>query len=132
MVKKRMAGRGGILLVLALSTAGAVAGREAELEARIEMLEHKLLELDRRVQALEASTGVVVPGSGEPSPGTSPGEWKDPGNWSNLEGRMTQDEVAELLGRPVETKIVGKFEYWYYGEHKVVFYLGRVDSWLGP
>jgi hypothetical protein len=45
---------------------------------------------------------------------------------------MTKDEVEAILGPPDRVKSVRKFDYWYYGEYKIVFYLGRVDSWLAP
>ena len=64
--------------------------------------------------------------------GLKPGQWTDERNWRNLRGQMTEDDVRRLLGRPERTKTVGKFEYWYYDQYKVVFYLGRVDSWLAP
>ena len=130
MVKTASAVCAGALLALA-APAAAAGESQAALAARIEVLERRIVELERRLQALEAPRGAAVPPALATAP-PSPGQWRDPASWSFLKGRMTKEEVLAILGAPEETKTVGKFEYWYYGAHKVVLYLGRVDSWQAP
>ena len=134
MVKAKAAAHGLIVLAISVSTTWGAAppdGGETWAE-RVDALERKIEVLESRVRALEAQAGQATPAAVASPAQVSPGQWNDARNWRNLEGRMTESEVQEVLGRPDKTKSVGKFEYWYYGEYKVVFYLGRVDSWLAP
>lgn len=103
-----------------------------DMRAEIDALKQQLLSLEKRVDELERrpvspasrSTGIQA----EPWPGG----WRDQRNWSDLRTNMTRSEVLRWLGEPADVRKVNKFEYWYYGEGRVVLYLNRLDSWTAP
>lgn len=123
-----------IIAFSAVSRASAADDIEQRLLERIDTLERKIAVLESRVESLERQARETAPGepAAELPARIFPAQWRDPRNWEHLKARMTEGEVEAILGQPDRTRSVGKFEYWYYGEYKVVFYLGRLDSWLTP
>ena len=103
--------------------------------AQMEALRQQVQDLQARVEALEArldgEVNAAIAAAAE-GPQAVDGGWRKSHNWSILDGGMGTVEVTAILGEPQRRKKVSKFEYWYYGDGKARFYLGRLKSWEIP
>ena len=123
------------LLVLTGIASRAVCAESPEpgdVRAEIDALKQQLQSLEKRVEKLESRPASPSGRSSGLPPEPWPGGWRDERNWDSLKANMTRYQVLQLLGEPTDTRKVNKFEYWYYGEGKVVMYLNRLDSWTAP
>jgi len=94
-------------------------------------LEHRVADLERRVTQLEqqaSQSNTQSPQS--PSRGSQNIE-----NWRQLRTGMSQQQVENLLGRPLRVD-GGAYTTWFYSEaewHSIVyFYNSSVRSWAEP
>ena len=112
----------------------SVASSDAALEQKVTDLTSRVIELERRLDALESPEMMeMIEQNTAP---TNPGNSLDQSNWNRLKVGYNYDEVRELLGEPVKVK-GGTMEYWYYSEHKlegpfVKFIFKKVGSWKAP
>ncbi|MCB1772968.1 MAG: hypothetical protein KDI88_05090 [Gammaproteobacteria bacterium] len=105
----------------------------AAADPEIEALKQQLLDLQQRVEKLEAglaTTDAAVEAVKPPE--VVPGGWRKQANWRVLDKGMETHRVEEILGAADSTRRVGKFEYWEYGNGLLRFYLGRLKSWEIP
>src|SRR5690554_4272258 len=101
----------------------------ADESAKIDRLEKQVQELTVRLSNLESQLNnqdevqeFVANGDG----------WKSIANWRKLTTSMGYDDVERILGTP-ERVDGGNLARWYYPNHaKVVFMLGKVESWSEP
>ena len=110
----------------------AQSPESGDVRAEIDALKQQLLKLEKRVEELERRPASPSSRLSDMPPEPWPGGWRDERNWSSLRANMTRHQVLQLLGEPGDKRKVNKFEYWYYGEGKVVMYLNRLDSWTAP
>ena len=124
--------RTALVVALAVASIPAVAAGQdtspASLLRRIELLERRNADLERRVRELEAVIQ-SEPSQGGPIPAST--KWKDLANWRQLRRGMKPDQVRALLGEP-QRVAGGDFTYWHWGQAYVIFYSGKLDSWLEP
>lgn len=95
-------------------------------ELRLGVLERKVNELERRLQALEATP--------QPPPRASvrSGDSANIANWRALRKGMTELEVKALLGEPRRVQ-GGGFTNWYWDRSaKVTFFQDIVYGWDEP
>ena len=120
------------LLLLGLACSGiSDASSDVDLEHKLNDLSTRVLELERRLNALESPEMVQLIEQNTAS--TNPGDSQDQSNWNRLKIGYNYDEVRELLGEPVMIK-KGSMEFWYYSERKldgpfVKFIFNKVHSW---
>lgn len=118
-----------LVLVASLFVSMQVAAADPEIEA----LKQQLLNLQQRVEKLEAglaSTDAAVDAVQPPK--VVPGGWRKQANWRVLDKGMETHRVEEILGEAESTRKVNKFEYWSYGNGLLRFYFGRLKSWEIP
>lgn len=117
-----------ICMALILGPANTWAASDAQIEA----LQKEVADLRARVERLEGdvATGVAV----NPAHKVQPvdGGWHSDHNWALLSGGMEKSRVEEILGAAEDTRKIGKFDLWQYGQGVVKFYMGRVSSWRKP
>lgn len=127
--------RSGCAVGLLLTASGAAASDGVGADEQLEALRQQLQALQVRVDSLEARLdGEVNAAIAAAASGPQPveGGWRKAHNWSILDKGMGTTEVATILGEPQRQKTVSKFEYWFYGDGKVRFYLDRLKSWETP
>lgn len=129
--------RAALLAALAASFIPAVAaGQEMSTDSllrRIDLLERRTIDLERRVRELEALI-TIEPSRSRPV-AASPRS-QDVQNWRRLRLNMTMDQVRVLLGEP-ERVNVGSWTFWYWdslGGANIRFdnRSGKVDAWSEP
>jgi hypothetical protein len=119
----------GLVLAASLLVSAHVAAADPEIEA----LRQQVLELQQRVEKLEAglaTTDAAVVAVQPPK--VVPGGWRKQANWRVLDKGMEEHRVEEILGAPESTRRANKFEYWSYGNGLLRFYFGRLKSWEIP
>ena len=90
-------------------------------------LEQRIVELEKRISALEAQLNGAEPIK-EP--------WKNPATWAGIKNGMPETDVKKLLGEP--SRIVDRvFTTWYYHPkselHAFVWFdEGKVVGWEPP
>lgn len=119
-------------LFLFVAAALPASADDAATAQRIDQLQQQVQQLEDRVQALEARLAEGVPINRALKIEPQPGGWHSAANWGYLTKGMMGDEVVRFLGEPDRSKTVNKFEFWYYGDGKAAFYLGRLKSWEVP
>ena len=110
------------------------ANADLSLEQQVEDLSKRVVELERRLNALESPELKQV--IEQVSAPVNPGHSDDQSNWNRLKVGYNHDEVRELLGEPVRIK-KGGMEFWYYSDVAlkgpfVKFLFGKVNDWKGP
>ncbi len=137
----------GVLVGLAIwaASAAALADGEPTVEQRLEALEQRVIELERRLDAPEAASAPAAPArppaaarsaaaasaatAAEPAP-TAPPTAAD---WQALRKGMTWSQVAAVLGKPGKKRIGVMSEIWFYPDAdggSVEFDRdGRVSGW---
>jgi len=96
---------------------------------RIDLLQRKTVDLERRVGELEALIR-AAPSRSRAVP-ASPNS-RDVANWRRLRRGMKMDAVRELLGDP-ESVEAGPFTRWQYPDGaQVTFYEEKVYGWEEP
>ena len=119
-----------LLLGIACSSL-SYASSDIALEQKVVDLTSRVIELERRLDALESPEMMqMIEQNSEP---TNPGDSLDQSNWNRLSVGYNYDEVRELLGAPLTIK-KGSMEFWYYSERKldgpfVKFIFKKVHSW---
>lgn len=116
-----------LLLAGALSIGLATSAQAAE-SAEIDALKRELTALRQRVEKLEQELSLGVPVNPARKVEAKPGGAATADNWRLLAKGMEKYRVIEILGEPVDTKSVSKFEIWDYPQGSVRFYLGRLKS----
>lgn len=121
----------GLLLLGLVCSSMSYASSDVELERKFNELSARVIELERRLNALESPEMVQLIEQNTAS--TNPGDSLDQSNWNRLKVGYNYDEVRELLGEPVKIK-KGSMEFWFYSEHKldgpfVKFIFKKVHSW---
>ena len=119
-------------LLLGLACSGmSSASSDVDLEHKLTELTSRVMELERRLDALESPEmmELIEQNTGP----TNPGDSLDQSNWNRLKVGYNYEEVRELLGEPVKIK-KGSMEFWYYSERKldgpfVKFIFKKVHSW---
>jgi hypothetical protein len=101
-------------------------------QQEIESLRQQLHELQARVERLEGNMAAGVPVNPALKVQPVPGGWRKAVNWSLLSKDLTDYEVLEILGEPMNRKTVKKFEFWEYGDGKASLYMRRLKSWELP
>jgi len=119
-------------MLLGLSCSGmSQASSGVDLEKKLMDLSSRVIELERRLNALESPEMIELIEQNTAS--TNPGDSQDQSNWNRLKVGYNYDEVRELVGEPVKVK-KGSMEFWYYSERKldgpfVKFIFKKVHSW---
>jgi hypothetical protein len=116
----------------ALLSAATTLAADPAAQARIQQLEQKVLDLEDRLQALEAQFEQGVPVNKALAVEAKPGGWRNPDNWNQLARGMEKHEVERFLGEPDRIQSVSKFQYWRYGDGKATLYMNRLKSWDAP
>ena len=97
---------------------------------RIDSLESRTVDLERRVSALKSLIG-AQPSTSQPVPKSA--RSLDLANWRRLNQGMTTDQVRKLLGEPTGVAAMSQLTFWDYPElAKVIFRSGKVDGWSEP
>lgn len=105
----------------------AQSSGDERLPQRLDSLEARLLELERRVTRLEAA-----PGSAPARSTAVAGNAGDLANWRRLRERMSYEDVRSLLGEP-EKVDGGSVAFWRYPNRgTVTFVSGELTSWSEP
>jgi hypothetical protein len=127
-----------VVVALAVYSVPAVAaGQEISADSllrRIDLLEQKTADLERRVHELEAR--VTVSPSRPPAVPPS-AQWRDIQNWRRLRHGMTMDQVRTLLGEPERVEAGSRLTFWRwggdFGAHvQLDSRSGKVESWSEP
>jgi len=119
-------------LLLGLACSGlSNASSDIALEQKVVDLTSRVIELERRLDALESPEMMQI--IEQNSESKNPGDSLDQSNWNRLSVGYNYDEVRELLGAPLTIK-KGSMEFWYYSERKldgpfVKFIFKKVHSW---
>ena len=92
------------------------------------MLQQQVKDLQARVAELEKKMFRQQVGGEGTEPTPKPGGWKVAYNWQLLRSGLDRSEVRERLGEPDNTRSIGKFSIWEYGDGQGKFYLGRLNS----
>jgi hypothetical protein len=80
-------------------------------EDQIQKLQQRIVELEKRIKALEADLKVCI--ESRMAARASEYGWQNKKNWRRLETGMPQDQVETILGEPVKV-IKGYRTLWYY------------------
>ena len=113
----------------AASIPTVAVGQKVSADARIDSLQRRTADLERRVSELEAL--IRVEPSGGRSVPASPNS-QDIANWRQLRRGMKMDAVRKLLGEPGSVT-AGSFTHWWYPNGaSVTFYENKVDGWQEP
>jgi hypothetical protein len=116
--------------LVAASVPTVAAGQGTSIDSllrRIDVLEHRTIDLEQRVRELEALI------KAEPTPSwriPASANWRDLANWRRLRVGMTMDEVRALLSEPKRVD-VGPWTYWRYSDHANVYFDTRSGTVLG-
>jgi len=119
-------------LLLGLACSGmSNASSDVDIERKLSDLTSRVVELERRLNALESPEMIQMIEQNTAS--TNPGDSLDQSNWNRLKVGYNYDEVRELVGEPVKIK-KGSMEFWYYSGRKldgpyVKFIFKKVHSW---
>jgi len=112
----------------------ACAADDAALQQQIELLQQRVTELERRLNALETPQiqQAIRAASGPENPGHS----DVASNWEFLKVGYSYEKVRALLGEPVKVKS-GAMEFWFYSDRElegpfVKFLFNKVNSWKSP
>lgn len=123
---------------LSLSVPAVATAQQVSLDSivrRIEVLERKNSDLERRVHELESPTK-IEPSRDKPAPASA--EARDVQNWRRLRRGMTMEEVRSLLGEPERVDVFGGgTTIWRWdslGGAAMSFdgNTGRLESWSEP
>ncbi len=113
------------LIILVWSSASAQVNKVDALEKRIDALEKRVVALENQLNSSTQTTKVTP----RPNP-------NDKSVWRALKKGMTQSNVRDLLGEPLNIKVFGSSTWWYYSKaswhSKVIFYNDLVDGWDEP
>lgn len=131
MLNRRMVFLWGVLWVLVFP---ARAADDAALQQQVEMLQQRVTELERRLDAIE--TPQIKQAIRSAAGPEKPGDSTEASNWDFLKVGYSYDKVRELLGEPVDIKR-GAMEFWFYSDRGlkgpfVKFLFKQVNSWKGP
>ena len=128
-----------VALLAALAAASiptVAAGQESSsdvLVRRIDLLERKASDLEKRVRELEALIK-VEPSRDRRVPTSA--AWRDLANWRRLSRGMNMDQVRALLGEPDSIHAISSSTTWTWGtfprDAEVEFNEGKVTGWSEP
>lgn len=129
--------RAALLSALVASSHPALAaGQEASTDSllrRIELLERRTIDLERRVRELEALI-TIEPSQSRPVAAIP--EAQDLQNWRRLRLNLTMDQVRTLLGEPERVDVINSWTTWNWGSlggANVSFdRSGKVVGWSEP
>ena len=114
-----------LALLAAASVPTTVVGQESAVPQQIELLQHRISNLERRVRELEARlNGTSVVDTVKPMPQS----------WRQLRRDMSMDEVRALLGEPESVSAYPTWTTWEYpGDGTVMFNeKHKVTGWREP
>ena len=124
--------RAALLAMLSTAAIPTVAAGQGvprdSLLRRIDLVERRSADLERRVRELEAM--IKAEPSQERRPAAS-GNWRDVQNWRQLRMGMSYAEVRALLGEPKRVD-AGLVTYWHWDNADVQFREDRLIGWSEP
>lgn len=133
----RVLGAALVAVLAAVSIPAVAAGQETAADSllrRIDLIERRTIELERRVRELE---GLLAIEPARTRAVAASSQSQDVQNWRRLRLSMTMDQVRALLGEPERVHVAGPWTFWNWdslGGANVRFYnrSGEVDAWSEP